>query len=490
MGILIIITIIIVLFIIKIVFTILNKIEEKENKRLQKIFWDKISEKDEKRKQLGVVRPTTSPNNFPILKLTQAMNVRAARPTLSSGVKIGYSEKLFYSFLIKYFDSHKIFWNNKEIDKKRPDFIYQDSNNDVNIVIEIDEPYIYESGESIHYIGHEGDEDKNELYLHAGWTLIRFSEFQIIKYPNECCKFLGEVIDYFNLNYSYKNSVHFKGIQSLPNDKCWTELESKIMAKEDRRNNYHLAENKNNNEQIFDTLPSKLITSEDLKQGICKTYYENGIIESEAYYIDDKINGIKKTFYESGRIKSEFPYTENRRDGVLKTFYEKGTLKSETFFANDQFKGRAMAYYENGALEKEFRPDNNGNGSMKYYYESGALKVEAQYANYKQNGIFKRYYENGTIKIEMSSIDGIANGVEKKYYGNGVLKEEKTFINGDKQGIQKTYFESGALELETPYIENKKNGTQKLYNEIGELLKITIYLDDVEIELTETDNEK
>lgn len=62
------------------------------------------------------------------------------------------------------------------IDDYYPDFSI--IGDDYLIDIEIDEPYIYETGEPIHYIGC-GDEQRNETFQDLGAFVIRFTEDQI-----------------------------------------------------------------------------------------------------------------------------------------------------------------------------------------------------------------------------------------------------------------------------------------------------------------------
>lgn len=72
---------------------------------------------------------------------------------------------------------------NISVDDFYPDFSIID---DYYVVdIEIDEPYIYETGEPIHYIGC-GDEERNKTFQNLGVFVVRFTEDQIRHSMTKC----------------------------------------------------------------------------------------------------------------------------------------------------------------------------------------------------------------------------------------------------------------------------------------------------------------
>lgn len=183
---------------------------------------------------MGLKLPSYSPKTFPILILVQQRQfVNAGH--CDSDSQIGKSEKILNIMLVDYFGQSKIFWNTRQIDYKRPDFIYEDKSNGVHIAIEIDEPYIYKTLTPIHYYGNDEDVKKERIYKTNGWTLIRFSEFQVINFPNECCKFIAQVIDYCQIQFKYSRIEKFKNYSTLPFDKHWDYSEAKTMAQNESR---------------------------------------------------------------------------------------------------------------------------------------------------------------------------------------------------------------------------------------------------------------
>jgi antitoxin component YwqK of YwqJK toxin-antitoxin module len=80
---------------------------------------------------------------------------------------------------------------------------------------------------------------------------------------------------------------------------------------------------------------------------------------------------IRQTKYENGAIESECQYSNNRLDGVCKEFYDNGILRSLVLFKNGRENGIAYFYYETGILR------------MKIEYKRG--KAE-EITNYDTNG--------------------------------------------------------------------------------------------------------
>lgn len=136
-----------------------------------------------------------------------------------------------------------------------PDFIYCDDKHKLYIDIEIDEPYIYETGEPTHYQRLKSETKRNETFLGIGWLVMRFAEEQIIRYPESCCKTIAQVIAKFTKDNSILTQFnHITDLELIPQ---WTEPQARQLAQEKYRNTYL-------NTYYSDTLPlsnSEIITN-------------------------------------------------------------------------------------------------------------------------------------------------------------------------------------------------------------------------------------
>ena len=97
-----------------------------------------------------------------------------------------------------------------------PDFAYIDEKTNLHIDIEIDEPYGYKSKKPLHYSGLEKEKIRDEFFLDCLWIVIRFSEEQIVKYPQSCCQEIAKVINQITRYNSVLSS--FTNIKQLPPD--------------------------------------------------------------------------------------------------------------------------------------------------------------------------------------------------------------------------------------------------------------------------------
>lgn len=91
--------------------------------------------------------------------------------------------------------------------------------------------------------------------------------------------------------------------------------------------------------------------------------------------------GIVKTFYASGSLQSEISYHKNIRDGLSKFYYENGSIKEERNYVNGRVEGVVKKYYENGKPSELFTLVNNKkDGSVIYYKNDGTIDYEEYYS--------------------------------------------------------------------------------------------------------------
>ncbi|CAH8284231.1 hypothetical protein EV196_103281 [Mariniflexile fucanivorans] len=149
--------------------------------------------------------------------------------------KTGFTESYFEQKLAKYFKSHilkNVVINDGKKYPYQPDYVFHYPEKNLYIDIEIDEPYSYYSKKPIHI----NDNKRNEYFLQKGWSIIRFSELQITKYPELCCKVISEHIR----NLTGEN-IWIEGFHELDNlniIKAWNFLEANKMATNSYRQTY------------------------------------------------------------------------------------------------------------------------------------------------------------------------------------------------------------------------------------------------------------
>ena len=72
-----------------------------------------------------------------------------------------------------------------------PDIVLRNKPTGLMIDIEIDEPYVAKTGKPIHC--YKDDEDRNYALVEDNWIVLRFTEEQIIRYPDICLAYIRTV---------------------------------------------------------------------------------------------------------------------------------------------------------------------------------------------------------------------------------------------------------------------------------------------------------
>lgn len=181
------------------------------------------------------------PQTFPLV-LMPVKNIDIKPPVNGKSSNKGMTEESFCrDFLMNYFknqvyDSLTVFIGSNPYE---PDLAFVDltSGKNIFIDIEIDEPYDGVTRKPTHYRTQNGTSDdyRNQGFTDRGWMVIRFAEEQIFTSPNECVKFIGEVIKSVNPIFS-------SSCLSFPNDlkriSMWNEAEASKFAEERKREKY------------------------------------------------------------------------------------------------------------------------------------------------------------------------------------------------------------------------------------------------------------
>lgn len=152
----------------------------------------------------------------------------------------GYSETAFERELWTYFPGKVhagLTMKRPELNQPYiPDFTYLDTNLEIYLDIEIDEPYSHVDRQPIHYLNCEKDQIRNDCFLSWGWVVIRFSERQVIQHPASCCKAIASTLATLTGNSAFM--LPFRQIPTLKPEKRWTVEEAQAMAASDYREQY------------------------------------------------------------------------------------------------------------------------------------------------------------------------------------------------------------------------------------------------------------
>lgn len=171
-------------------------------------------------------------------QLGKALSKTLPHDGVDSQARKGRSEKMFAQHLNQHFPG-KIY---TDLTLKRPsfdhpyspDFTYIDKVLNLYIDIEIDEPYIFHTGDPTHFQECQKDKRRNDFFLNKNWIIIRFAEEQVCKYPEECCKYVATVASTCGIPIP----TSLKNVATPPSVSHWTKAEAEEMAVKKTRDSY------------------------------------------------------------------------------------------------------------------------------------------------------------------------------------------------------------------------------------------------------------
>jgi len=276
-----------------------------------------------------------------------------------------------------------------------PDFVFIDESKNIFIDIEIDEPYFTDQDSSnstetspIHYVG--ADDERDNYFLQNGWIVIRFSEEQIVKYPNRCQKEIAKII--FQLTDDYSYLWIFSNTKDLKTMKQWDYNEAKIMGENKYRHSY----------------------LKFLNEGFEENGTDTGIVKRTICW--------NREFSNDGKLKT------NRIERVME-YDNKGnlTLDIEYMINNLVEKKTIMKYNNSGSLIEKLRFENHNRHEkndlyvkfIEYYYynEKNQITEKREQTNYSFY-IYKYKYDANDLLMEETK------GDENKVFFRDVYKNK------------------------------------------------------------------
>ena len=203
--------------------------------------------------------------------------------------------------------------------------------------------------------------------------------------------------------------------------------------------------------------------------GFWRTYYPNGILQTEANYKNGKLHGLYKTYDKKGSLLAinymiNDSISDNSRDIVLIELYR-------TYFPNSM-KEKLVGGLTNGMKNGLFREfDIEGNLVNGYLYKNDTLKAEGLILNDgTYDGDWKYYYPDGKVSIEGKYVAGKKSGMWIYYYNNGKIQQKGRYSDGEFDGAWVLYYPSGAIQAQEFYKRGKHEGTLVEFAENGEEL--------------------
>lgn len=262
-------------------------------------------------------------------------------------------------------------------------------------------------------------------------------------------------------------------------------------------------------------LPKEIhVFNEKLAKTILDSIEQQSLIKKEFNnLVNDKEDGPWKLYHDNSKdVYAIGNYKNGQRTGNWKFYYKSGKLESDVYFVNDKLKGRVKEYYENGNLKSEYTHvrypkdedkispfegrfksyKENGELALSIFYKDGLLEciysekkeitlkhhnnnqpftviVDKPFKKGKLDGILRIYKEDNIPIQESNYKKGIKEGLFKSYHSTGELSQISFYKNGNLNGISKNFDQSGKIRMIRQYNNGKRTGTWKEISSKGNL---------------------
>lgn len=139
--------------------------------------------------------------------------------------------------------------------------------------------------------------------------------------------------------------------------------------------------------------------------------------------------GVFKSYYNDGNLRSVGNYRAGKRDGLFKKFYENGQLMFKANYRADAIEGEIEMYDEEGNLIRKWEADEPPKETLQPKPSYPGI-----FPNDDSDAVFdlqKEYYKDGTLKAEKFYKNRKLEGIQKEYDRNGRLKQTLTYQDGE-----------------------------------------------------------
>jgi antitoxin component YwqK of YwqJK toxin-antitoxin module/tetratricopeptide (TPR) repeat protein len=230
------------------------------------------------------------------------------------------------------------------------------------------------------------------------------------------------------------------------------------------------------------------------REGRSVSYHANGQVHYILNYRDDKLDGPYQEFDENGKLTERGEYHKGRKTGQEESFTPDGRIYGTITYRKDRpvayqytdEEGHVLAsgdkssdeglkvikaYYANGIQMSEVPLNEEGlaDGEASYFYRSGALKRKTQYRSDRREGREIEYFSNGAVRSEVYYKDGASFGMCTGYADNGAKRWQGFLDDDDRCGFWTDFYPNGKPESECFYISGKQNGPERNYHANGRL---------------------
>jgi antitoxin component YwqK of YwqJK toxin-antitoxin module len=218
--------------------------------------------------------------------------------------------------------------------------------------------------------------------------------------------------------------------------------------------------------QLTDALNNTDATGK--KQGHWIKRYENGNIQYDGYFKDDKPVGAFKRFYPDAQLNSLQVFNNDGSETDATFYHRNGFIASTGKYLNQKKEGKWKIYSANFdkymICEEEYSADKRNGPSLKYY-PNGSILERIYYLNDLRNGEWIQYYPDESIAIKSFYNKDKLEGPYEVFFSDGKPEFSGQYKNNVRDGLWHIYDEDGSLKYEITYNNGVVNNPEMFRTE-------------------------
>ena len=130
----------------------------------------------------------------------------------------------------------------------------------------------------------------------------------------------------------------------------------------------------------------------------------------------------------SGNLYRAGHLLNGKKDGIWRTYYENGMLSRVEEYNIDQLNGMVLIFETNGMIQKEQYMKNGVlDGELHDYSRGGMMKTDERYKNGLLNGWRRVFAQDGTMQEEGGWKNGKRDSINRWSYPGGTMYVEYTY---------------------------------------------------------------
>ena len=132
------------------------------------------------------------------------------------------------------------------------------------------------------------------------------------------------------------------------------------------------------------------------------------------YYKNQPFTGYSVKYHANDTLMQKVGFYNGKKEGVAKTWFNNGVLKLESHYKQNKLEGSYISWWNNGVLAMDTNYTNGKlQGIQKQWYYTGVLAKQRNLVDGKENGIQQAWLKNGKMYVNYEAKNGRIFGMRR-----------------------------------------------------------------------------